>query len=82
MYLIKNGYDSIVVLSLEAYSQLANVMESTLDEINRVVCENNKRMIHGKDFENLRRKINTEKKCRLSHLPIFTKILPKGSHIL
>lgn len=40
VYLTKNGYGSMVVLSLEAYSQLTDGVEAALDEADRLAEEN------------------------------------------
>lgn len=58
VYLTKNGYGSMVVLSLEAYSQLTDGVEAALDEADRLAEENGRRMTHEEVFGSLRRKIN------------------------
>jgi prevent-host-death family protein len=58
VYLTKNGYGSMVVLSLDAYSKLTDGVEAALDEADRVAEENDRRMSHEEVFGNLRRKIN------------------------
>jgi prevent-host-death family protein len=58
VYLTKNGYGSMVVLSLEAYSKLTDGVEAALDEADRVAEEDGRRMSHEEVFGNLRRKIN------------------------
>jgi prevent-host-death family protein len=60
VYLTKNGYGSMVVLSLDAYSKLADGVETALDEADRVAEEDNRRMSHEEVFGNLRRKINAQ----------------------
>jgi prevent-host-death family protein len=60
VYLTKNGYGSMVVLSLEAYSKLTDGVEAALDEADRVAEENDRRMSHEEVFGNLRRKINAQ----------------------
>lgn len=58
VYLTKNGYGTMVVLSLEAYSQLTDGIEAALDEADRVAEESATRYIHEEVFANIRRKIN------------------------
>lgn len=58
VYLTKNGYGSMVVLSLDMYSQLTDGVEAALDEADRVATENDSRMSHEEVFGSLRRKIN------------------------
>ncbi len=58
VYLTKNGYGAMVVLSLEAYSKLTDGVESALDEADRYALENEKRYMHEEVFSNVRRRIN------------------------
>ena len=58
VYLTKNGYGAMVVLSLEMFSRLTEGVETALDEADRVAKEDNKRLTHEEVFGNLRRKIN------------------------
>ena len=58
VYLTKNGYGAMVVLSLEAYSRLTDGVESALDEADRAAMEDNRRYTHEDVFSNLRRRIN------------------------
>lgn len=58
VYLTKNGYGSMVVLSLEAYSKLIAEVEDALDEADRASLENDRRYTHEEVFSNLRRKLN------------------------
>ena len=50
MYLTKNGYGSMVVLSLEAYSRLTDGVESALDEADKAAMEADKRYTHEEVF--------------------------------
>lgn len=59
VYLTKNGYDSMVVLSLEAYSKLIDGVESTLDEANYVASKDDRKYAHDEVFVNLRGQINS-----------------------
>ena len=58
VYLTKNGYGVMVVLSLEAYSRLTDGVENALDEADRAATEDNRRYTHEEVFSNLRRRIN------------------------
>lgn len=59
VYLTKNGYGAMVVLSLEAYSRLTDGVESALDEADRAAMEDDRRYTHEEVFSNLRRRINS-----------------------
>lgn len=58
VYLTKNGYGSMVVMSLEAYSRLVDGVEVSLDEADRYALENDTRYTHEAVFSNIRRKVN------------------------
>ena len=58
VFLTKNGYGAMVVLSLEAYSKLTDGVEAALDEADRYASENEKRYTHEEVFSNLRRRVN------------------------
>lgn len=58
VYLTKNGYGAMVVLSLDAYSKLTEGVESVLDEADRMAMEDKKRLSHEEVFDNLRRRVN------------------------
>ena len=58
VFLTKNGYGAMVVLSLEAYSRLTDGVEAALDEADRYASENEKRYTHEEVFSNLRRRVN------------------------
>ena len=60
VYLTKNGYGAMVVLSLEEYSKLTDSVEIALDKADRVASESTERMDHEEVFGNLRRKINAQ----------------------
>lgn len=60
VYLTKNGYGAMVVLSLDMYSKLTDGVETSLDEADRVASDDVKRMTHEEVFGNLRRKINAQ----------------------
>ena len=58
VYLTKNGYGAMVVLSLEEYSKLTDGVELALDRADKVVEESSSRMNHEEVFESLRRKMD------------------------
>lgn len=58
VYLTKNGYGSMVVLSLEAYSRLTEGVETALDEADHAAVEGNSRYTHEEVFSRIRRRVN------------------------
>lgn len=58
VYLTKNGYGAMVVLSLDMYSRLTDGVEAALDEAEQAARENSRRMTHEEVFGGIRRKIN------------------------
>ena len=54
VYLTKNGYGSMVVLSLDAYSRLTEDVESALDLADRKAKESDVRYTHEEMFSKLR----------------------------
>lgn len=60
VYLTKNGYGAMVVLSLEMYSKLTDGVEAALDEADRMAEVDSRRMSHEEVFESLRRKIDVQ----------------------
>ena len=58
VFLTKNGYGTMVVLSLEAYSKLTDGAELLLDEADKTAIEDNRRFTHEEVFANLRRRVN------------------------
>ena len=58
VYLTKNGYGAMVVLSLEAYSRLTDGIEVDLDMADKAAEEDDRRYTHEEVFSNLRRRIN------------------------
>lgn len=60
VYLTKNGYGSMVVLSLEKYSQLTEGVEIALDEADKAALEDSRRYTHEEVFSKLRSNINDE----------------------
>ena len=55
VYLTKNGYDAMVVLSLEEYSRLTDGIEAALDKADRLAAEDAARLNHEEVFGKLRR---------------------------
>ncbi len=58
VYLTKNGYGAMVVLSLDMYSRLTDGVEAALDKADLSAAENSRRMTHEEVFGSLRGKIN------------------------
>lgn len=58
VYLTKNGYGTMVVLSLNAYTQLVERVERALDEADRMAEESSMRYSHEEVFDKLRKRIN------------------------
>lgn len=59
VYLTKNGYGSMVVMSLESYSKLTDSsIEYALDEADRVAQTSTKRMSHNEVFGRIRENLN------------------------
>ena len=58
VFLTKNGYGSMVVLSIEAYSRLTDSVESALSEADTVAATDSTRLSHEEVFSKLRGRIN------------------------
>ena len=58
VYLTKNGYGSMVVLSLEQYSALTEDIEARLDEADRAAVEDPRRYTAGEVFARVRKRID------------------------
>ena len=58
VYLTKNGYGTMVVLSLEAYSRLIGKVETALDEADKMAEETSVRYTHEEVFNKIRKQIN------------------------
>lgn len=56
VYLTKNGYGTMVVLSLEAYNRLNDPVERALDEADRVAESTTLRLSDEEVFGRLRKK--------------------------
>ncbi|MGF6990233.1 prevent-host-death family protein [Lachnospiraceae bacterium PM6-15] len=58
VYLTKNGYGTMVVLSLEEYSNLVDDTERKLDEADRQAAISEERLSHETVFGNVRSALN------------------------
>ena len=56
--MIKNGDESMVVMSLETYSKLVENVEVALDEADRLEETDSNRLSHEDVFGKLRRRVN------------------------
>lgn len=57
VYLTKNGYGAMVVLSLEKYASLTDNIEMKLDEADKMAESTEERLSHEEVFQSLRRGI-------------------------
>lgn len=62
VYLTKNGYGAMVVMSLEKYSELTDEIELKLDEAERFARESNVRYSHDEIFRGIREALHGSKK--------------------
>ena len=58
VFLTKNGYGAMVVMSLEQYSNLTDSIEMKLDEADRMAESSEDRLSHDTLFKNVRSAIN------------------------
>lgn len=58
VYLTKNGYGSMVVMSIEQYSKLKDALEIKLDEADYQAESTAERLTHEDVFKSLRGRIN------------------------
>ena len=56
VYLTKNGYGAMVVLSLEKFAELTDDLELKLDEADHAAALSNKRLTHKEVFSRLKLK--------------------------
>lgn len=62
VYLTKNGYGSMVVMSIDAYSRLVDRTEDALDEADYFARRTEKRLTHEEVFAGLREQVNARQK--------------------
>lgn len=58
VYLTKNGYGTMVVMSIEQYSELTDNIETKLDEADRSAQNTDLRLSHDELFGNVRGRLN------------------------
>ena len=58
VYLTKNGYGTMVVLSLSAYSNLIESVETALDKADKLAEATSVRYTHEEVFDKIRKKVN------------------------
>lgn len=58
VYLTKNGYGSMVVLSLEQYAALTDEVEMKLDEADKAAAADNVRYSENEVFDRVRKRID------------------------
>ncbi len=61
VYLTKNGYGSMVVMSIDTYSSLVDGTEDALDEADYYAKSSSRRMSHDEVFSGLRKQLNDKK---------------------
>jgi len=54
VFLTKNGYGAMVVMSLEHYSAITNNIEILLDEADKMASESDERYTHDEVFTRMR----------------------------
>lgn len=64
VYLTKNGYGSMVVMSLEKYAELADEIEIKLDEADKSADSSDTRYTHDEVFSRVRGKISGKHKLQ------------------
>ncbi len=60
VYLTKNGYGSMVVLSLEQYEKLSDKVEGKLDEADGQAASTTQRLSHQEVFDHARKGLENE----------------------
>lgn len=58
VYLTKNGYGTMVVMSLGSYSKLTDPVERALDKADYIAQNTDERLSHDEVFESIRSVIN------------------------
>ncbi len=57
IYLTKNGYGTMVVMSIEQYSELTDNLEYRLDEADKLAESSDTRLSHDEVFAEVRKQI-------------------------
>ncbi len=65
VFLTKNGYGSMVVMSIEAYSRMTQNIEQSLDEADEYVENHPEKMSHKEVFGKLRKTETQTRKGRV-----------------
>ncbi len=60
VFLTKNGYGTMVVLSMEQYAALTDEVEQKLDEADRAAERSDVRMTHDEVFEEARKALHAQ----------------------
>lgn len=60
VYLTKNGYGSMVLMSIEAYSRLVERTEDALDEADLYAANNDTRMTHEEVFSKMKKNVSVQ----------------------
>ena len=58
VYLTKNGYGTMVLMSIDAYSRIIDPVETALDEADAVAETTSARMEHNEVFSKIRSRVN------------------------
>ena len=58
VFLTKNGYGAMVVMSIDTYSRMESNIENSLDEADAYAETNTERMTHNEVFDKLRSRLN------------------------
>ena len=61
VYLTKNGYGKMVVMSLDEYARITDRTEICLDEADIQAAVTKKRLLHNEVFDSLRNLVNEKK---------------------
>ncbi|MFO3717054.1 type II toxin-antitoxin system Phd/YefM family antitoxin [Anaerococcus sp. ENR1011] len=60
VFLTKNGYGSMVVMSLEHYASLTDTIEKKLDQADIIADTNTERLEHNDVFNSIRNRIDEQ----------------------
>ena len=61
VFLTKNGYGSVVVMSLENYDRLTDSIESKLDEADYQAANTDERLSHQEVFDSIKKVLNDKR---------------------